>query len=190
MSVLILRPNSDSSCAQEIPSGTSRYTLVDEATKDEADYTYVSAGIARNTPQLDIYGFPDHTTESGTINSVTVKAYAKHILTGTCTDNAHIDPSVKIGSTVYASGQQNLTDSTALYSYAWTTNPATTAAWSWTEIDALLAGDYLTMGWVDKNNKRACYKYQLWVEVYYGEAAAGSLPLKNVFGRPFSGVFR
>ena len=28
------------------------------------------------------------------------------------------------------------------------------------------------------------------IRVYYTEGAAGSLPLKNVFGRPFSGVFR
>ena len=142
-----------------------------------------SGVVSANIAQLDIYGFPDHTSESGTINSVTIKAYLKYILKGTCTNNATFNPAVKISSTVYASGEQNLTSSTALYSYAWTTNPATSAAWSWTEIDALLAGDYLKNGWVNKDNKRSPFKYQLWVEVDYG-AGGGSLPL-NLFRKPF-----
>lgn len=185
MSTLILRPNSDDTQYQNpAMAGGTNYALIDEATKDEADYTYLAA-TAEGNAQLDLYGFPDHSSESGTINSVTVKAYLKYILTGTCTNNATFNPSVKISSTTYASGEQNLTSSTALYSYAWTTNPATSSAWTWSEIDALLAGDYIKNGWVDKSNRRTPYKYQLWVEVDYTEGGAAKAIPTHLFHKPF-----
>lgn len=184
MSVLILRPNSDISgnVLQEVSTGTTHYALVDEATLDEADYTYNRANVSGNAQVRDYYGFPDHTSESGTINSVTVKAYAKYILTGSSSVEATIAPFVVIGSTVYAGTQQNLTSSTALYSKQWTTNPATSAAWSWTEIDALVAGDYLKQGYVSKDNSRGAYKYQLWVEVDYTAGGGGPTPAIKIGG--------
>lgn len=187
MSVLILRPNADTETIRQIPStGETHYNLIDEETKDEADYLKTDDINGRT----DIYGFPNHSSETESINSVTVKCYAKYILTGTTSNTVSIDPLVSIGGTTYLSGAQTVSNSVTLYSYTWSLNPNTSEAWTWTQIDALLAGDKIIGGYVDKNNTKFVYCYQLWVEVAYGEAAAGTLPLKNVFNRPFRGVFR
>lgn len=190
MSTLILRPNAASVTGQTRVGGTNyNYEAIDESTLDEADYCWVSGGSLSDT-RFDIYGFPDHSSETGTINSVTVKAYCKKVIKGTDANNVTFRPVVKISTTSYYGSSNNLTASTALYSNSWATNPATSSAWTWTNIDDLLAGDELTSNYIDKNNNVSSYCYQLWVEVAYGDAAAGSLPLKNVFGRPFRGVFR
>jgi hypothetical protein len=188
MSTLILRPSQDTGTAeQECSSGTTHYVLIDEATKDEADYLINPA--TETTTKTDLYALPNHGEESGTINSVTVKLYANYILYGTSDGDAYVKPLIRVSDTNYGDNQA-LTDTVALYSQTWTTNPYTSEAWTWTQVDALIAGDALTNSAVDKKNYKATCCYQLWVEVAYGEAAAGTQPLKNVFGRPFRGVFR
>ena len=168
MSTLILRPNAASSTTQSRQGGTNyNYEAIDETTLSETDYCWVSGSGSSQTSE-DIYGFPDHSSETGTINSVTVKAYCKKVIKGTDANNVTIRPLVSIGGTSYYGAAQNLTTSTALYSKSWTTNPATSSAWSWTNIDNLLAGDELTSHYTDKNNNVSSYCYQLWVEVDYG----------------------
>lgn len=190
MSTLTLRPNAASWTEQTRLGGTNNYECIDEATLDESDYCYCS-GSSSSTPTLvDFYDLPDHSTESETINSVTVKAYAKKIITGTDANNVTIRMAIRIGDTRYFGSANNLTTSTALYSHTYSVNPATSSAWSWTDVDNLRVGDELTSHYTDKNNFASSYCYQLWVEVAYGEAATGTQPLKNVFGRPFRGVFR
>jgi hypothetical protein len=189
MSTLILRPNQDTSTAQQEPSsGTTHYILIDEVTKDEADYLKNPSTTATTT-KTDLYDLTNHGAESDTINSVTVKLYAKYVLYGTSAGTAYVKPLIRVSDTNYGDNQA-LTDTVALYSQTWTTNPYTSEAWTWTQIDALIAGDSLTNYATDAKNYKATYCYQLWVEVAYGEAAAGTLPLKNVFNRPFRGVFR
>jgi len=171
MSVLILRPNSASVTAQTATS-VPNYTCVDEETLNEADHCY-APGSGSSLTLLDVYGFPDHSTETETINSVSIKAYCKKIVTGTNANNVTIRPAVRIGGTDYYGAAQNLTTSTALYTKSWTTNPATTEAWSWTNVDNLLAGDELTSNYINKNNYASSYCYQLWVEVDYGASGVG-----------------
>lgn len=180
MSVLTLRPNANSSPLEQTVSGGQNYACVDEATIDTADYCYVQGSSATQT-KTDIYSFPNHSSESGIINSVTVKCQCKAQKSGT--GLAYVNPAVKIGSTVYESGDQSITENYtyALYSYTWTTNPATSSAWSWTEIDALLAGDKLSATYTDKNNKSTALIYQLWVEVYYTEGG-GAIEMIKVNG--------
>lgn len=173
MSVLTLRPESDSSVTQARSTGSYNYALIDETTLDEADCCVV--GSSSTQTLTDIYGFPNHTSESGTINSVTLKCYCKYTLFGTDATDTYVNPAVKIGGTVYNGGNQTLTASTALYSKQWTTNPATSAAWSWTEIDDLLAGDTMTSHNISKTNGKSANCYQLWVEVYY--TAGGGSPV-------------
>jgi hypothetical protein len=84
---------------------------------------------------------------------------------------------IRIGGTDYYGSANNLTTSTALYSHVYSVNPATSSAWSWTNIDNLLAGDELTSHRIDKNNNSSSYVYQLWVEVDYGEAAGPVIPV-------------
>lgn len=171
MSVLTLRPNADSYGGLATSSGADHYAVVDETTIDEADYLSADGGTSSQT-LYDTFGFPNHSTESETINSVTVKAYCKKVVTGTDANNVTIRPCIYISGTGYYGASQNLTASTALYTKAWTTNPATSSAWSWTNIDNLLAGLELTSHYTDKNNNVDSYCYQLWVEVDYGESSS------------------
>lgn len=171
MSTLTLRPNADSYKGLISSSGADHYALVDEATLDESDYVFVDGGSIGQA-LYDDYGFPNHSTESETINSVTVKAYCKKVVEGTDANNVSIWPLVSIGGTQYYGDAQNLTASTALYTKAWTTNPATSSAWSWTNIDNLIAGIKLSSHYTDKNNSVNSYCYQLWVEVDYGESGS------------------
>jgi hypothetical protein len=190
MSTLTLRPNADGySGLTRSSTDSEHYALVDETSLNEADYVFADGGSGGQAAYDDFW-FPNHSTESETINSVTVKAYCKKVVTGTDANNVTVRPLVSIGGTVYYGDAQNLTSSTALYTKAWTTNPATSSAWSWTDIDNLIAGLELTSSYIGKGNYINSYCYQLWVEVDYGEAPAGTLPLKNVFNRPFRGVFR
>jgi hypothetical protein len=173
MSVLILRPNSDSQKDQIPSTGTDHYVLVDEETLSETDYCYNNL-TTDGAGLTDMYAFPNHTSESGTINSVTVKLYAKYILTGTNAGTPKVAPRIKV-ATQYYWENFNLTDTTQLYSKAWTTNPYTSKAWTWQEVDDLLAGDTLYMSGNDKDYKRP-YCYQLWVEVDY--TAGGGATVK------------
>ena len=166
MAVLILRPNQDTATVeQQCSSGTTHYILVDEATKDEADY--LKNPDTSTSTKTDLYELPNHGELSGTINSVTVKLYAKYVLTGTSDGTAYVKPLIRVSATNYGDNQA-LTDTVALYSQTWTTNPYTSEAWTWTQIDALIAGDSLTNYATDKKNYKSTYCYQLWVEVDYG----------------------
>jgi hypothetical protein len=176
MSTLTLRPNADNHRGLTKSSGSDNYALVDETSLDEADYVSCSGGSSSQT-LYDDYGFPNHSTESETINSVTVKAYCKKVVKGTDANNVTIRPLVTIGGTQYYGDAQNLTTSTALYTKAWTVNPATTSAWTWTNIDDLMAGLELTSRYTDKNNSINSYCYQLWVEVEYGAATGPVMPV-------------
>jgi hypothetical protein len=176
MSTLTLRPNTASATAQTRSAGTNNYECIDEATLDESDYCYCGGSSSGQT-LVDLYGFPDHSTESGTINSVTVKAYAKKIIKGTDANNVTIRMAIDISGTSYFGSANNLTTSTALYSHTYSVNPATSSAWSWTNVDNLLVGDELTSDRIDKNNNVDAICYQLWVEVDYGEAAGPVIPV-------------
>jgi hypothetical protein len=189
MSTLILRPNAASVTGQLRVGGTNdNYEAIDESTLDEADYCWVSGGSLSDT-RFDIYGFPDHSSETGTINSVTVKAYCKKVIKGTSANNVMFRPVVKISTTSYYGSSNNLTASTALYSNSWATNPATSSAWTWTNIDDLLAGDELTSNYTDKSNNVSSYCYQLWVEVDYGESGSSPVFLPNIMKHNFIGGF-
>ena len=175
MSILILRPNGNSAPLEQTPSSGSNYTNIDEETINTVDYCYAS-GSSATAIKTDVYVFPNHSSETGTINSITVKTQCKLQKYGTGTGS--VNPVVKIGSTVYESGDQNITEiyTYALHSYTWTTNPATSSAWTWTNVDDLLAGCKFTANYINKNNYGNTFDYQLWVEVDYTEGGASVKP--------------
>jgi len=169
MSTLTLRPNADNDMDIAVWKGTggvivNLYSHIDEVTLDTADYVYMAG------PAVDykcLFSFPDHTSESGTINSVTVKAYLKMIKTGGPISAGSVSIGVKMGGTAYYGSTFRPSDITVtLYSQAWNTNPDTSAAWTWTNIDALIAGVKGT-AISDKYGSDYPYKYQCWAEVDY-----------------------
>ncbi len=183
MSVLILRPNSDSSVTQRRSTGSDNYALVDEETKDESDYCYVDSNANGGSESLlDYYGLPNHTTESGTINSVTVKVYLKWVPIVGVDNFSQYQLRIMMGGVAYNSpGTPNAADTTTLYSYTWTVNPNNSPnAWTWTNIDDLLAGTYLHAGYFSGKNAGRTYNYQLWVEVDYTEGGGSPIVIPQI----------
>jgi len=151
-----LRPDNDGSIIQLSSSSPSdNYEMVDDVTPDE-DAGYVSTG--NNTFRTDVYELEDPSDTTCPVTKVTVFVRARKI---------HVHGGVKlflyIGGNVYDGSENGLTDSYADYSYEWTTNPATSSAWNWSEIIDLEAGLSLK----GQSNPWPAYATQVWVEVEY-----------------------
>jgi hypothetical protein len=166
MTVLTLRPNGAGATTQLTPTTGNNYACVDEAVADDADYVYCP--YTSTQTKKDTYALPNHSSESGTINSV--KVYGRM---GTSATGNNANLIVRVGSTDYASADIAISSGWALKSNTWTTSPATSAAWTWTEIDSLEAGVQL------KSTFYSTYGMcsQLYVEVDYTESAATVVPV-------------
>lgn len=138
---LYLYPDANGCNIDLTPIGAARnWDCVNDSrnTPDDDDtYVYSSSTIL----QYDLYGLPNHTTESGTINYVQVFNRAKSnnlaqhndgIYKIILTDNACAD--------IYKSNDINLTTSYQTQNQVWETNPRTTATWTWADIDNLQIG--------------------------------------------------
>ena len=136
---LILRPNAAGDLTENIPVGAaSNYLCVDEETADDTT-TYVKN--ASTGYKTDLYHVPNHTTETGTITGVTVVSRDQKIAAGVWGKSSE---AVKIGGTVYYSGERTLSAAYNNYSTAWATNPAG-GSWTWTNIDDLQIGVRLNL---------------------------------------------
>ncbi len=154
---VILRPNSAGSIDNLSTTGCgSNYQCVDESTSDE-NSTYVRR--PSNSYATDVYNLDNPTSPSGTITGVTVYCRARK-----AKNVGLIRPNVYVGSTPYNGSIQSLTTSWSDYSEQWTTNPSTSSAWTWTEINNLQAGISLR----GQNSNFPAYCTQVWVEVEYG----------------------
>lgn len=135
MSDLILRPNGDNTVALTPSSGSNNYAMVDESSADDdSSYVYTSSG------GKDKYDLPNHSSESGTISNVRVSWRSKNqsaLL-------ANVAADIIVGGSEYLGTNQNQSSSYANYYYDWANNPKTSSAWSWSDIDALIAGVYVT----------------------------------------------
>jgi len=128
---LTLRPNGDDTVLWDIypTTPTTHYDKVNETSPDN-DATYIYTNVE---PESDLFTLTD-TSQTGTINSVTVWARIKTL------GNERTKIGVKTYGISYWSASIIVTTSYADYSAAWTTNPNTTASWTWTEINNLIAG--------------------------------------------------
>lgn len=134
---------SDSAVALQIfpTSPATHFDKVDDlpsSPNDDTDYVFASTGSVPAI--LDMYNLTNHTTETGTINYIQVFTRAKAYPTGqsatgeykhkiTCGTGNALSPNYAPVSTAYQP-----------YSTIWTTRPADGLAWTWADIDALLAG--------------------------------------------------
>jgi len=128
-----LSPNGAGSYTQlsQFPSYPgSNYDKVDETTSD-GDSTYVYT--YSTSTQQDSYTFTD-TSATGTINSVTIYIVARATSSGTASTI------VRISGTPYYGSSNTLTTSYASYSTSYTLNPATSIAWTWSDVNSLDAG--------------------------------------------------
>jgi PKD repeat protein len=86
----------------------------------------------------DLYNLPDQSL-TGTINSVTVYIEAERAIL-LVSPQSSARPAIKTHGGIYYGTEVTLTTSYATYFYTWSTNPNTSTAWSWTEINDLQAG--------------------------------------------------
>jgi len=153
---VILRPDGAGANTNLTNSGcVNNYQCVDEVSSDDDGSIVIRAS---ESYAIDTYSLDDPGVSSGTIDSVIVFCRARKTQNqGTYIANLYTY------STHYASAEQNLTDSYAVYSHTWATNPNTSAAWTWTEMNNLQAGLQMK----GQNINFPAYCTQVWVEVFY-----------------------
>jgi hypothetical protein len=160
LTILILRPNGDNSVQWNQYGATPNYACIDEAVASDDDLIYPGAG---GGTKRDHYNFPNHTSEVGTINSVKIYARCWYAQTGTAT-KPHFHLNVTSGT---EGDEQTPTLTPAIYTQIWTTNPDDSAAWEWSDIDALLAGITGIAYYPSGGNYTNLYCSQFYIEVDY-----------------------
>jgi PKD repeat protein len=153
---------------------------------DDSDTSYVYRQANNNNYATDLYNLTDVASPpSCTIASVTVYIRARATVTPT-QSSAYID--IRTGGTTYSNSTTpfTLTTSYATYSYTWFTNPQTTVAWTWTDINALQAGSSLRRP--AGSNGPQSRVTAVWVVVDYGPTAnfsasptSGCAPVSVIF---------
>lgn len=130
--VLLLKPTSDGDELDWTPStGSTHYNLVNEVPPDSTEnITSIIPG------DLDCYHFGSLPYAPASISAVQVSWYGE---TTDVTPRA-IKPLLRIGGTNYLGNQQSLNASLQDFIQIYPTNPATTAAWTEAEVNALQAG--------------------------------------------------
>ncbi|MDD9952777.1 MAG: hypothetical protein OXR66_00405 [Candidatus Woesearchaeota archaeon] len=113
-------------------SGNNEWQCVDEVTLDTSDYLR-TGGTRKET-----FTFGSTGLSTETVNSVTIHYVA---MRHNNNKNRCFEAMTRSGGTDYLSGTQICTDNSwDEYTHVYTTNPATSAAWTVTEVDALEAG--------------------------------------------------
>ncbi|MBO3803851.1 MAG: hypothetical protein JTT11_08310 [Candidatus Brockarchaeota archaeon] len=144
------------------PSSQSyNWECVDEETADE-DVTYVyrvESGFYTSS-KYDTYAIQDHSLGSGTINSVTI--YIRCRMSDTPWGTHWAKTVIRTHDNNYYGNQNNLGTSYVNYYTQYSTNPYTTSAWTWSEVDAMEAGVQLAG---DVGIQSRCT--QVWVVVDY-----------------------
>jgi len=129
-----LRPNAVGTYSQcDAVGDAPNYLCVDEEVPDE-DATYVRTWYSAT--ELDTYNLTDHSEGAGTINSVTV-----YIRTRATSGTHDAEVAIRTYGTDYFGGYTSpVPTSYTNIPATWTTNPYTSTAWTWDEVDALQAG--------------------------------------------------
>jgi len=178
MPTLTVRPNSDVSVAMsQYGSGTGNYGRINESTTDDTN----GVSTANTEGVVDLYGLPDP-SPSGTINSVTVHFRARWTYSGSIVAQSYGTPRVRIGGTTYSGTQQALTGSFASYNRSWSTNPNTSSAWTWQNINDLIVGLHMNAGtYGDTKQPTIGAAYCSWLYVIVDYTFANKLPMSLFF---------
>lgn len=127
-----LYPNAEGDVQQFTPStGTTHYTLVDEATANTTDYVY--SDVVDN---VEVFNLPSLSGSGGTPDAVQTHLYAAKSDTGARSMNDVL----RIGGTNYNGPDKVLTTGYQSYFELYTVNPATGVAWTAADIAALQVG--------------------------------------------------
>lgn len=111
-----------------------RYTPIDEVTADdETTVLYTSASYS--SPVKADFGMTQLTGYSGVISKITIKLRMRG---GTTSSYAYFRPRINTNSPATYSNKN--TTSYSDYTWEYTTNPTTGLAWTWANINSLVAG--------------------------------------------------
>ncbi len=170
MSTLILRPNAAGDLTENAGYHSPNYGEVDEEVADDST-TYVRTTSVWPTYKKDLYNLPNHTTEYGIINSITI--YFRGM--GDASYACYFKPFLKSDSTE-TEGTLQYPTTWETFSQTWTINPADSAAWEWADIDALQIGVSMCQSAAGGATEVRCT--QVYVEVDYTPAYTKSLSTK------------
>jgi len=175
MATVTLRPNgAGGHTGLTATPATNNYTRVDEAVVDDTDYVYRGT----YTYEYDLYALEDHTIPAGsTVNSVTL--YYRYKV-GAGGGTACEKPAIYENSTL-TYGTEACGNSTSWVDGSWakTTKPSDSGAWSLTDINDLQVG----IGLHGDSDYAVAYCSQIYVVVDYTEggseetAAYSALPI-------------
>ncbi len=153
-----LRPNasgSETGIASQFPISGAHWDKVDEEVADgTSTYLYTTS----LSYQRDLFNIVNHSIGSGIINFIKVYVSIKEYATPA---GATHKIAIKTGGTVYEGAEITVTNSFALYSEQWNTNPQAGGAWTWAQIDDLQIGVAM------RKEADTAYCTQAYVEVDY-----------------------
>jgi len=151
----VLRPSGSGTSSQltDSPASGSNWQKVDEVSAD-GNSTYVHGNSS--SWRRDSYATEDHSTGSGTIDSVVIHIMCRRQGGGNqrARTSLRVSGSYSNGSTINLNPVGSFTD----FSTTYDVSPATSSAWSWTEIDGMEIG-------VGIRSTARCT--QVWAEVFY-----------------------
>jgi hypothetical protein len=166
---MILRPTGAGYYTTMTPVGLpNNWNCVNEETLDGTKYV---TNDGTSGGYRDLYTLTDPVGASGSIVSITLNAYCKKSWaseTYLFTPYLRTNSQNKLGTT-----QEISSGGWSLYYQIYTTNPSTTDAWTWSEIESLQAGMYIT---VDSGLHGASCA-QLWIEVIFTPIPSGRAQL-------------
>lgn len=162
-----LNPTGAGAMTNLTPSAGANWQCV----SDSSDSTHVNT--TSTTSVYDTYAMENHTTQVGTISSVTVYFRASE----TSRSSGFATPRLRLGTTNRDGTEQNL-DSTTDYSQT-ITRPGG-GSWSWSDIDSLEAGIGLRNA-DGSPDKAYCYKLYI-IVTYTPSYALTNTPSSKAFG--------
>lgn len=148
----VLRPNGPGASAQlaALPGTLSGFACVDEPAAD-GDLSRVESAVS--AWRQDTYAVANHSTGSGTVDSVRVRMRVRE-------SGGRARTVIRSGGSDFYGAEVSPGAVYATYGHTYTLNPATGLAWTWGDIDALEIGVSLADG-------ARCTR--VWLEVYYTE---------------------
>ena len=170
MTVLQVNPTSDESVVGTwTGSAGTRYTVVDDH-PDSAGADELRLGTI---PGNLTFGFSSISLPAGsTINSVTLKYYDYATSAGVCNFGGRL----KVGGNYYNATTHQPDVTRTLQTDTWTTNPATSTAWTYTDITNPLSTNGLqAFGYVSSDANPTVNTSSIIMEIDYTEGAAPSV---------------
>jgi len=134
----VLYPNAVGDLTELTAAGGTNYSNVDDpmGSPDE-DTTYNYSNGVTGIVKVDLYNVPNHTTETGPIDNVTVYTRAKTVM-DYATQFGY--EAIKVWGTGDYGTVHDLTGGYVDYSTIWTSKPSDSTTWTWSDIDNLQIG--------------------------------------------------